>query len=67
MGLPIIESEEIASEVKEGDVLIVDIENGKVKNQTSGKTYKIGAYPEFMQKLIKSGGLMKYVKELKSL
>lgn len=62
MGLPIIESEEIVNDSKEGDELEADINEGVVKNLTSGKTYKIPAYPKFMQELIQSGGLMNYVK-----
>ncbi|MFH1824067.1 MAG: 3-isopropylmalate dehydratase small subunit [Candidatus Firestonebacteria bacterium] len=63
IGLPIIESEEVVKNVKEGDELEIDIEKGIIKNISSGVIYSIQPYPEFMQSLIKSGGLMNYVRE----
>lgn len=65
MGLPIIESEEVVNDAKEGDELEVNINNGTIKNLSSGKTYNILPYPGFMQELIQSGGLMNYVKGIK--
>lgn len=62
IALPIIESEEIPEEVKEGDLLQVDFKKGTVKNTCTGKTYKIKPFPEFLQKIISSGGLMNYLK-----
>jgi 3-isopropylmalate/(R)-2-methylmalate dehydratase small subunit len=62
IGLPIIECKEAAEEIKEEDMVEVDIDSGKIINRTQNKEYKITAYPEFMQKLITAGGLMNYLK-----
>jgi 3-isopropylmalate/(R)-2-methylmalate dehydratase small subunit len=61
MGLPIIESPEASEGINNGDTVEVDTGSGEIKNLTSGKTYHIPAYPEFMQELIKAGGLINFV------
>lgn len=62
IGLPVIELKE-ADEIKEEDELEIDFDNGVVKNLTTGKIYKFHKYPEFLNEIIKNGGLMKWVKE----
>jgi len=60
-GLPILEAPEAAEEVQEGDILEVDLGEGKVRNLTQGKEYGAKPLPPFMQELIRDGGLMKHV------
>jgi 3-isopropylmalate/(R)-2-methylmalate dehydratase small subunit len=62
MGLPIFELKE-ASEIKEGDVIAIDMDNGTITNKTQNKTYKFTPIPEFMQELIDAGGLMSFAKK----
>ncbi len=62
IGLPILEVEE-AQEINGGDFLEVDLTKGEIKNLTQNKTYKSSRFPEFMQEIIDSGGLMALVKE----
>jgi len=61
MGLPIFELQE-ASEIKEGDVVRVDMDAGEVINISQSKTYKFTAIPEFMQELVDAGGLIQFAK-----
>ena len=63
IGLPILESAEASKAIEEGDSIEVDLEKGKIKNLTTGKTYEATAFPPFMQELINAGGLMEYVKQ----
>ncbi len=63
LGLPIIESPEIAKETDEGDILEIDLAEGTVKNVTKGKEYKIKPLPESLQKVMEAGGLMDYAKD----
>ncbi len=63
IGLPILECPEAASEASSGDQLEVDLDAGKIKNLTQGKTYQAQAFPDFMQGIIRAGGLMPYVKK----
>lgn len=60
-GLPILECEEAASKIKEGDEIEVDISTGTIVNLTKNETYTAKPFPEFMQAIISSGGLMNYV------
>lgn len=62
IGLPILESEEAAEEIKEGDEIQVNLTSGEIKDLTTGKTYQAQPFPPFMQKLIKAGGLIQYLK-----
>ena len=59
MGLPIFELPESA-EIKEGEVVSVDLDAGTITNKTTNKTYNFTPIPPFMQELIAAGGLMAY-------
>ena len=61
IGLPILECEEAALKINEGDEIEVDLASGTITNLTRKETYKAQPFPEFMQKIIAAGGLMKYV------
>ena len=45
-------------EADEGDVLSVDVDNGKIINETSKKSWSFPEYPPYIKELIASGGLM---------
>ncbi len=60
IGLPIMECTEAAEEINAGDEVKVDFSTGEITDKTTGKTYKAEPFPEFMQKIIASGGLVKY-------
>jgi 3-isopropylmalate/(R)-2-methylmalate dehydratase small subunit len=51
-----------ADEIKEGDMLQIDIKKGSVENKDSSKTYNFGKIPDFMKELLEDGGLMNYAK-----
>jgi len=63
MGLPIFESVEAAKDIEQGDEIEVDAGKGIITNLTKNKTYKAKPLPEFVQKIIKAGGLMEYVQK----
>ena len=60
IGLPIIECPEAAKGIEAGDEVEVDFDNGMIYNRTKGTEFKGQPFPEFMQKLIAAGGLVKY-------
>jgi 3-isopropylmalate dehydratase small subunit len=67
MGLLILESPEVYESIREGDVLEVDIDEGKIREVSSNIIYRIEPIPSFMQRLIREGGLMGYaVNKLKN-
>ena len=61
IGLPIIECPEAAESIAAGDEVEVDFDSGLITDKTSGKTFKGQAFPEFMQGIMKAGGLMNYI------
>jgi len=61
IGLPILECEEAASKIHKGDQIEVDLSFGIITNLTKGETYHAHPFPDFMQQIIASGGLMNYV------
>ena len=61
IGLPIIECEEAVKGIKAGDTVSVDFDTGLITNETTGKTFQGEPYPEFMQNIIKAGGLIPYI------
>ncbi|HYB59048.1 MAG TPA: 3-isopropylmalate dehydratase small subunit [Candidatus Acidoferrales bacterium] len=60
IGLPVIECD--TTEIKDGDILSVDLEQGRIYNETQKNAYAISAYPAFIMRVIKAGGLVAYVK-----
>ncbi|NKF07797.1 3-isopropylmalate dehydratase small subunit [Clostridium gasigenes] len=65
IGLPIIECEEAVKAIDAGDELEVEFSTGVIKNLTKNETYKGEGFPEFMQKIINSNGLIGYIKSEK--
>lgn len=65
IGLPLIESRDIVSDIQVGDQLTIDFEAGIVKNNTQNKEYTVAKYPPFMTRIIEAGGIVNYLKEQK--
>ena len=63
IGLPIFECPDGTEGIAEGDTLEVDADQGIINDQTRGRTYQAIPFPEFMQKIMGTGGLINYVKE----
>jgi 3-isopropylmalate/(R)-2-methylmalate dehydratase small subunit len=63
IGLYVIPSVEAADEIKDGDELEVDLDNGTIKNVTSGAVHRINPVPAFIQEIISSGGYINYTRE----
>lgn len=58
IGLAILECEEAAEEIGCGDEVSVDFDSGIITNHTTGKSYETQPFPEFIQNIIKNGGLL---------
>jgi 3-isopropylmalate dehydratase small subunit len=63
IGLPIVESKEASDRIRNKDVVTVDVERGIIKNLTRKESYRIEKYPPFMQKIVRTGGLMNSIKK----
>ena len=62
IGLPILECDEAVKNIDAGDELEVDFKTGLIKNLTKNQQYQGEGFPEFMQKIIDSDGLIGYIK-----
>jgi 3-isopropylmalate/(R)-2-methylmalate dehydratase small subunit len=62
IGLPILECDEAIKSIDAGDELEVDFSTGLIKNLTKNQEYQGEAFPEFMQKIIDSDGLIGYIR-----
>ena len=62
IGLVIIENDEIQDDIRPEDKIEIDLNNGKILNQTTGREYLFSAFPSEIQKLIEAGGLVEYTK-----
>ena len=60
IGLSIFESPELYHDIREGDILQIDESKGTLANLTLGQKSTMSKFPEFIQKIIKSGGLINY-------
>jgi 3-isopropylmalate/(R)-2-methylmalate dehydratase small subunit len=63
MGYPILQSPQAAEGVDEGDELEVDLEEGVIRNFTKGDEYRSEAFPQFMNELLRMGGLVPWVRK----
>ena len=62
IGLPILECDEAVKNIDANDELEVDFSTGIIKNLTKNQQYQGEPFPEFMQKIIDSDGLIGYIK-----
>ena len=65
IGLPIIESKEASQSIDEDDNVEIDFDLGRIRNITKDEEYEIEAYPEFIQGIIRSNGLINYLGQRK--
>lgn len=63
IGLPILECDEAARNIRPGDEVRVDFDSGVITDVTTGQTFQADPLPPFMQNLIASGGLVSYARK----
>jgi len=61
IGLPFLESEDV-DKICDGDSLEIDLSSGIIKNLSQNQVYKTSPFPEFLQEIVRVGGLISYVK-----
>lgn len=61
IGLAIVECPEAVDGISEGDKVEADLDNGVIRNLTTGAEFKTEPFPEFVQKIIENGGLIKSI------
>jgi 3-isopropylmalate/(R)-2-methylmalate dehydratase small subunit len=63
IGLAILECPEACENISEGDVVEADLDAGVIYNKTTGKSFTTQPFPEFIQKIITSGGLIETIRQ----
>jgi 3-isopropylmalate/(R)-2-methylmalate dehydratase small subunit len=61
IGLPIIELKE-TDDIGSNDIIEIDLSKGIVNNISKNKTYKTSVFPQFLQEIVKFGGLVNWIK-----
>lgn len=62
-GLPLLECADAVDNIKQGDMVEVDLPTGTITNLSTGKTFRAKPYPGFMMEIINSGGLIEYTRK----
>ena len=63
IGLPILECDEAAKDIDDGNEVEIDFDSGVITNITKNKTYKAQPFPEFIKDIINKGGLLNSLKK----
>ncbi len=58
IGMPVIVCPELTEDTQEGDIVVVDIEAGEVRNCRTNQAYTFPRFEDFMIGLINTGGLI---------
>lgn len=63
IGLPILECQEAADDISEGDEVSVNFTTGIITNHTKNRTYQAQGFPPFIQKIMQADGLVNQARE----
>ncbi|HOV41033.1 MAG TPA: 3-isopropylmalate dehydratase small subunit [Oscillospiraceae bacterium] len=61
--LPILECDEAAKKIEDGDQVEIDFDTGIITNKTKNETYQAQPFPEFIKEIINAGGLLNSLKK----
>ncbi len=61
IGLPLVEAPNGPDDIKEEDMLKIDLEKGTLTDTTQEKEYDFTKLPEFMFEIVENGGLIEYL------
>ncbi len=63
IGLPILVSAQAVQNIKEGDIIEIDIRQGEIYNKTQNAVYQTDKFADFMQEIVDAGGLLPWIKK----
>lgn len=61
--LPILECDEAAKKIEDGNQVEIDFDTGIITNKTKNETYQAQPFPEFIKEIINAGGLLNSLKK----
>lgn len=62
IGLAILECEEAADKISEGDEVSIDFDSGVITNLTKNESYQAEPFPDFIKEIIHANGLLNSLK-----
>ena len=62
IGLPILECPHAVADIQAGHMLEIELEDGLVRNVSTGRDFRATPYPDFMLKIVEAGGLVEYTR-----
>ena len=62
IGLAILECPEASEGISASDEVEADLDVGVIYNKTTGESFKVKPFPEFIQKIISNGGLIESIR-----
>lgn len=62
IGLAIVECPDAVDKISEGDKVEADLNAGVIYNRTTGESFSVEPFPEFISKIIASGGLVESIR-----
>ena len=62
IGLPLLESPEAVDFIREKDRITIDLITGEIREMGRGKRFFAKPIPDFMRRIVQSGGLVEYIK-----
>lgn len=65
IGLALVEAPEGPDEINEEDIVKINLEDGKLENETQDKEYTTTKLPEFMFEILENDGLINYLNRTK--
>ena len=63
IGLAILECDEAAKNIEDGNEVKVDFDTGVITNVTKNETYQAEPFPDFIKEIISKGGLLNSLKK----
>lgn len=63
IGLAILECEEAADKIQNGDEVAVDFDTGMITNLTRDETYQAQPFPDFIKEIIEANGLLNSIRK----
>lgn len=63
IGMPILECPEASGSICTGDEVTVDFQTGVITNHTKNETYQAQPFPDFIQEIMRCGGLMNWIRQ----
>lgn len=63
IGLPILECEDAADEIRDGDEVEISFDTGVITDVTQGKQWQARPFPPFIRTIMEKGGLLSSLKQ----